>query len=140
MFPKDLQKAHDTVAARIKHRVDAKVRRKFKAAYRRIGSALDFELDGLKIVRPAAPKDVISEGQALHHCVGGYVKYVADGQCLILFVRRCEDIAKPFYTLELRGREVIQLRGANNAKATPEVQAFVDRWTREVLSGVNVAA
>ena len=56
------------------------------------------------------------------------------------FLRRCGDIAKPFYTIELRDREVVQLRGANNMKATPEVQAFVDRWTREVLSGVNVAA
>ena len=108
--------------------------------YKRIGDSLAFESQGMTILCPAAPRDIISEGQALHHCVGGYVKYVADGQCLILFLRRCEDIAKPFYTIELRDREVVQLRGANNMKATPEVQAFVDRWTREVLSGVNVAA
>jgi len=140
LFPKDLQKAHDAVAGRIKHRVDAKARRKFISMYKRIGDSLAFESQGMTILCPAAPRDIISEGQALHHCVGGYVKYVADGQCLILFVRRCEDIAKPFYTIELRDREVVQLRGANNMKATPEVQAFVDRWTREVLSGVNVAA
>lgn len=140
LFPKDLQKAHDAVAGRIKHRVDAKARRKFISMYKRIGDSLAFESQGMTILCPAAPRDIISEGQALHHCVGGYVKYVADGQCLILFLRRCEDIAKPFYTIELRDREVVQLRGANNMKATPEVQAFVDRWTREVLSGVNVAA
>ena len=64
---------------------------------------------------------------------GSYTKRVAVGECLILFLRRCENIDKPFYTIELREREVVQLKGANNTDATPEVQKFVECWTREVL-------
>lgn len=139
LFPKDLQKAHDIVAARIQHRVDAKARRKFRAVYKRVGDSLDFESQGMRIVCPAAPRDIIAEGQALHHCVGSYVNRIDDEKCLILFVRRCEDIAKPFYTIELRNREVVQLKGVGNTRATPEVQAFVDLWTREVLRSEKAA-
>lgn len=133
LYPKDLQKAHDIVSGRIKRRVDAKARRKFKAVYQRIGNSMDFEFNGMKIICPAVAGDIITEGQALHHCVGSYTKRVADGECLILFLRRCENIDKPFYTIELREREVMQIKGANNTDATPEVQKFVECWTREVL-------
>jgi len=139
LFPKDLQKAHDIVAARIQHRVDAKARRKFRAVYKRVGDSLDFESQGMRIVCPAAPRDIIAEGQALHHCVGSYVNRIDDEKCLILFVRRCEDVSKPFYTIELRNRDVVQLKGVNNTTATPEVQAFVDLWTREVLRSKKAA-
>ena len=140
VFPKDLQKSHDTVAGRIKHKADVKARRKFKAAYRRVGNSLNFEWEGLKIVCPSEPADVISEGQKLHHCVGGYVNRIARGDCLILFVRRCSDLTEPFYTVELRDGEVTQLKGMSNADATPEVQAFVNRWEREVLRKRKAAA
>ena len=139
LFPKDLQKAHDVVAGRIKHRADAKARRKFKAMYQRIGSSLDFESNGMKIICPATPSDLIAEGQALHHCVGSYTRRVASGESLILFLRRCEDIAKPFYTIEVQEQEVVQLKGANNTDATPEVQKLVDCWAREVLRGKRAA-
>ena len=133
LFPKDLQKAHDTVAGRIKHRADAKARRKFKAAYQRITKRLDYQYGGLKVVYPATPDDIIAEGQALHHCVGSYVNRVANKECLILFLRRCGDIAKPFYTIEVRGGKVTQIKGANNTDATPEVREFMECWAREVL-------
>ena len=133
LFPKDLQKAHDVVAGRIKHRADAKARRKFKAIYQRIGGSLDFESNGMKIICPAIPSDLIAEGQALHHCVGSYTRRVANGESLILFLRRCEDIAKPFYTIEVQEQEVVQLKGANNTDATPEVREFMECWAREVL-------
>ncbi|MBD5170051.1 MAG: hypothetical protein HDT20_08055 [Oscillibacter sp.] len=140
LFPKDLQKSHDAVAGRIKHKADAKTRRKFKAAYKRIAGILDYECDGMKIICPVTPDDVIAEGQTLHHCVGSYIHRIANGECLVLFVRRCEDISKPFYTIELKNQEVVQLRGKSNGEATPEVQKFVDRWTREVLQAQKAAA
>ena len=140
LFPKDLQKSHDQLAGRIKHKADAKMRRKFKAVYQRVGSTLEYERSGMKIVCPVTPDDIVSEGHELHHCVGGYVHRVANGECLILFLRRCEDIAKSFYTIELRDRKIVQLKGMSNADATPEVQKFVDRWTHEVLQAQKAAA
>lgn len=134
LYPKDLQKSHDKTAHRIKLKADAKVRREFKAAYNGITGRMDFEMEGMKIVYPAAPGDVIAEGNALHHCVGGYVERVAKRECVILFLRRCGEESKPFYTVEVRDWKVAQVRGRKNDPPTPEVQRFVEQWEREVLA------
>lgn len=133
LFPKDLQKSHDKVARRIKHKADAQMRRDFNAVYQRILNQLDYECNGLKIVYPATPDDIIAEGHALHHCVGSYVERVAKKECMILFLRRCEDVSKSFYTIEIRSKKVTQVRGMSNSDATPEINEFIERWTKDVL-------
>lgn len=140
--PKDLQKSHDKAAHRLKHKADAKTKRDFIAAYKGISEQLCFEKDGLKIICPSVPDDVISEGHALHHCVGIYIDRVARKECMILFVRKCCEETKPFYTVEIRGQEVIQVRGVGNCAATPEVQGFIDAFKQQVLlqGSVNNAA
>lgn len=133
LFPRDLQKAHDRAAAQWKQELDAKMRRDFHAAMESIRLHADFELDGMVVLCPQSPEDIIQEGQALHHCVGTYVDRVAKQECVILFLRRAAEADKPFYTLEIRNRKVVQARSANNRPATPKVQRFLDQWEREVL-------
>lgn len=134
LYPKDLQKSHDRTARRMKHKEDAKIKRDFIAVYRRLSGQLDFEKNGFKIVYPATPDDVIKEGHALHHCVGGYTERVAKGECVILFLRRCSDDSKPFYTVEVRNQKVVQVRGMKNCGMTPEIKSFIADWERRVLS------
>lgn len=133
LFPKDLREAHDKVQKRLKAKADAQMRRDFKEAMGAISGRLDFEQGGMRILLPATPDEIIAEGQALHHCVGGYVDRVAKHECVILFLRQCEDISKPFYTVEVRGREVVQVRGQHNGAPTPEVKTFMAQWERKVL-------
>lgn len=140
LFPKDLQRAHDRVAQRIKIKADAQMRRDFKAVYKRIMGQLDFEQDGMKIVYPASLDDVVAEGHALHHCVGNYVDRVAAHKTMILFLRRCEDVDKPYFTVEVQGRKVAQVRGMENKAAPPEVKRFMDSWEKRVLQGRAKAA
>ena len=140
LYPRDLQKAHDALSRRVKHKADARMRRDFKAVYKRVTGRMDYEYNGMKIVYPAAPDDIVAEGHALHHCVGTYVDRVARQECMILFLRRCDDIAKPFYTIEIRNQEVTQLKGMSNMDAVPEVREFIDRWTRDVLRPREAAA
>ena len=90
-------------------------------------------MDGMKVMVPAVPKDLVSEGHALHHCVGSYVGCMAKGECAILFLRRCAEEGKPFYTIEVRDGEVAQVRGMRNCGPTPEVSRFMKRWKEEVL-------
>ena len=139
LFPKDLQKSHDRVAERIKIKADMKMREDFQAAYKRVKGQLDFEWDGMKIVYPASLDEIITEGHALHHCVGGYVSKVAARKTMILFLRRCEAADKPFYTVEVLNGEVAQVRGIGNCDATPEVNAFMSRWKRQVLHAAPAA-
>lgn len=138
LYPADLQKAHDKVAKRIKIKADAKMRRDFKAAYKRIMGQLDFEQDGMKIVYPASLDDIVAEGNAQHHCVANYVDKVAAKKTMILFLRRCEAVSKPFYTVEVRGQKVVQVRGNSNQEPPPEVKKFMDIWERKVLHGRNL--
>lgn len=139
-YPADLQKAHDKAAHRLKHKADAKERRAFAAVYRNIAGQYEFEKDGMKIVYPSTPDDVISEGHLLHHCVGGYVERAANHECVILFLRHCNNETKPFYTIEVRGKQIIQVRGMKNCSATPEVDKFVKAWEQRVLTRINTAA
>lgn len=135
LFPADLQKSHDKVAQRIKVKADAKTRRDFKTAYKRIMGQLDFEQGGMKIVYPATLDDIVAEGQALHHCVGSYVDKVAARKTMILFLRRSEDVEKPFYTVEVKNQKIIQVRGHGNQDPTPDVRKFMQMWERKVLHG-----
>lgn len=140
LYPRDLQASHDRVAGHITARNDEGTKRAFKAAYACVGDGLDYEYRGMAIVRPDTPDEIVAEGNALHHCVGSYIGRIAKRECLILFLRRREDLAKPFYTIEVRHRRIIQVRGQGNRDPTPEVQNFVNHWTREVLRAAVLKA
>lgn len=139
-YPADFQKAHDKAAKRMKHKTDAKMKRNFKAIYKSIAGQFDFETDGMKIVYPATPDDVVKEGHALHHCVGSYVDRVVNNECVILFLRLCSDPSRSFYTIEIRGNKLVQVRGTGNCSATPEVDNFIRIWEQRVLSRIDTAA
>ena len=133
LYPNDLKKSHDKVAHHLKHKDDARIKREFMAGYKDIAGKLDFEKDGMEIVYPSLPEDVIAEGHALHHCVGSYLGRIAKHECIILFLRRCEDKDEPFYTIEIRGNGITQVRGMQNCDMTPEVETFIRAWERCVL-------
>ena len=140
LFPKDLQKSHDKTAHRYKQRKDALVKRDFISVYRQLSGQLDFEKDGMKIVYPATPDDVVKEGHALHHCVGSYTERVAEKECIILFLRKCSEEEKSFYTVEVRNQKAVQVRGKGNCSMTPEVKSFIAAWEQRVLSSRLPAA
>lgn len=133
LYPADLQKAHDRVQGRVKARADAQLRRDFETAIQAISQHLDYESDGMRIVLPASMEDLEAEGNALQHCVASYAERVAKHECVILFLRQCSNPNKPFFTVEIRNRKAVQVRGMKNCSATPEVQAFMAQWERRVL-------
>jgi hypothetical protein len=61
------------------------------------------------------------------------VESVAQGKCVIMFLRRTEHIDEPFYTVQLRDGEIQQARGYDNGARTPEVEKFLALWERKVL-------
>ena len=139
-YPADLQKAHDKVAGRLKHKEDARIKRAFMDVYKSIAGKYDFEKNGLKIVYPETPGAVVKEGHALHHCVGDYTNRVASHSCVILFLRQCCDLKKSFYTIEIRGSQIVQIRGMGNCVATPDVEKFIKSWKQRVLDRIEIAA
>lgn len=141
-FPKDLQKSHDRVSRRLKHKTDAKLKRDFTAVYKDIVGKFDFEQNGMKIAYPATSAELIDEGNALHHCVGDYAGRVARRESVILFLRQCSDESKPFFTIEVRvsDYEILQVRGSYNSSPTKQVQNFISVFKQQVLNKLYLAA
>jgi hypothetical protein len=129
LYPKDLQKAHDDMLTRVKEKESAELNAKIKARLSELALlSYSSETTGL-LIRPAASQsELISEGAALHHCVGGYAKAHANGETSIFFIRKNDAPDVPFYTLEYKNGAVQQNRGDKNCARTPEVTAFEKEW------------
>ncbi|MDY3927352.1 MAG: PcfJ domain-containing protein [Anaerotignum sp.] len=134
LFPKDLRAAHNRTMEQIKFEKNKADQEKFQKA---VESLEKFAWkNGNFIIRPArAQEELQHEGTALHHCVGGYIKRMAEGETAIFFIRRASDTDKPFYTLELKKKKVIQCRTLDNKsyEQDPEIKAFVDAWIEKVV-------
>lgn len=108
--------------------------------YCQIAGQLDYEKDGMKIVCPSTPDDLVTEGNALHHCVASYANRVANRECIILFLRQCSDESIPYYTIEVCGGKAVQVRSTGNCDMTPEIREFIATWEKRILSRIDIAA
>lgn len=133
-MPHDFMAMHTRLSEMIKHNESQEARRKFKenTAYRR---QLEFASGGLFIRQPNSMKEIVNEGKALHHCVGGYAQRHAFMKLHIMFIRRADKPDAPFYTVEvtLLG-EIKQVRGLRNCKTTPEVDAFIEAYKQHLAA------
>lgn len=133
LFPKNCAATHDREAERIQKINDAKKNKAFCMAYASFARKAALSSEALQIVCPKRANDLVDEGKALHHCVGNYIDKVAEGRCLIVFVRRVEEPKKPYVTVEVRDGKIAQIHGDHNSDPTEEVKKFVDLWSRKVL-------
>ncbi len=129
IFPKDLQRRHDEAVMQKKVTEDemtsAQIRARAESAS---WMAFEDKETGL-FIRPAeSHAELIHEGQVLNHCVRTYAQSVARGETMILFIRRLELPALPYFTLEFKNGKVNQNRGLRNCDRTPEVNAFEKKW------------
>lgn len=131
LFPRDLKQAHDKAQNMMKLEDVKQYDQQVAEAEKRLRRQYQFASDGLVVLPPHTAREIVAEGQKLHHCVDGYVKEVIDGKCAILFLRKTAAKEIPFYTVEVRDDRVIQVRGRGNCNPTPEVQKFLDAWLEE---------
>lgn len=80
-----------------------------------------------------SPAELVKEGNALSHCVGynGYDKKMANQETLIFFVRKLEELDKPFVTIEysLKTKQILQCYAYRNSKPEEKVLEFVNnKW------------
>ena len=144
LFPRHLKVAHDQVFMlwdmRMKQeRERAERQRKHNAnvqiaaLYKALTRQFKFTKDGLTIVLPQKAEDIVFEGHALHHCVGGRYDSHANGHCVILFIRKKDSPDKPYCTMEVANGRVVQVRGYDNETPAPEVKKFVSLWEQKKL-------
>lgn len=147
LYPKPLAQAHDRVLEERNKIRDKKKLEKLKEESKLIKKmaadlikSYGFETDKYIITVPKSAKEIIKEGQALHHCVGSYVERMATGSTVILFVRSKENIKKPFYTVEVREEKIIQCRGKNNCDMQDEIKEFIELFKKKRLQKEKVAS
>ena len=140
LFPKNLKEAHDRVNDLSDAELSAAYDRKIAKQFAQLQSRYQFEKNGLMIIPPGSAKEIVAEGQKLHHCVGRYVKDVVKSKCIILFIRQVKMPHKPYCTLELKNGAVVQARIEGNAAPPPKVQQFIETWKQKVLYASEDAA
>ncbi len=121
LFPKNLVAAHD-------RRVDAKeaiererrMRQNRELAEKMKGmlkerKKLEYSEGEYIIRQPVSAEEIVAEGAALSHCVGGYAERHAKGKLNIMFLRRKSEPDKPYYTIEVSTEfKIVQCRGYKN--------------------------
>lgn len=136
IWPPDLVRAHDRMMEAVKFAQQKELQAKFDAITLRC-AALAYEADGLCIRVAASETELIAEGKALKHCVGGYGNSHCQGRS-IFFVRETSAPDKPWYTLQVdieTGRQM-QLHGYRNDADTPippNVKDFVNKWLNSIV-------
>lgn len=138
IFPKHFEQAHQNVVnewnalKNEKEREKAKKRNNEYDVYREKYSEIySFEEDNLKVVVPNGCDEICAEGQNLRHCVGTYIDKVCKGLSVILFIRKINELNKSFYTMEVRGNEIIQVHGFGNKDMTEEVRNLVTDFAKQ---------
>lgn len=141
-YPQDLKQAHDLLLPRfteIKNIVEDELfQTKVKELYANFAQT-EWEEGDYLFVLPQKRSQLIVEGQALSHCVGGdhYYKEHLGGVYMICFVRKKDAPKKPFYTLQfhLYEKRIVQLYGYGNRQATPELRKAAQNFINRIAAG-----
>ena len=135
-WPEDLLEAHDRMSDAVTQFEARELASKFRIRRKQL-ARYAFQWRGL-LIRPAASqKELVEEGDALHHCVGTYAKDHANGKTAIFLVRRVKEPGNSYFTLELdEGKLTVrQNRGRRNCARTKEVEAFEAIWLAWLRTG-----
>jgi hypothetical protein len=145
-FPKDLKAAHDNAVEVANGMRDAEKSKAMKKLYDKYTKKYGFEENGFVVIAPKDTAEIVSEGQMMHHCVGGYADRHADGKLAILFIRRACAIDEPYATVEVHGSEVWQVQGMNNEPTWEKEEddgkafnTFLADWKKHIKKSKPVA-
>ena len=69
--------------------------------YAKHKAAWEFTYGNYTVVIPTKGQDIVEEGQKMHHCVGGYVNSVVEGNDYIVFIRHKDTPDVPYITCEV---------------------------------------
>ncbi len=83
--------------------------------------------EGLIVKVPETYADLKIEGISLENCIGTYIDQIAKGKTFIFFIRKIEDVDKPFFAMEYRDGEIRQIHGFANCNANEVVSNFCQK-------------
>lgn len=149
-LPRDFHKKHEQLAEIERALAEEKLAKKTAQQDRLIAELteyrrkLEFKHNGLILIQPKSVREIVDEGAALSHCVGGYAERHAKGALHIMFLRRADQPTAPWYTMEVsKELKIVQCRGYKNnvernggSPKAPEVVEFENVY-REYLTVIR---
>lgn len=130
LYPKQFKKAHREATKKIDIKESEKFIKGFTKSYNKY-KQYEFKKGNLIIMAVKLPEQLYEESEKLDHCVRTYDEDVAKGKTEIMFIRQKDKPNKPYFTLELKGRKVKQVRGKNNKDPNEDVIKFVRTWSNK---------
>ena len=131
LCPKNFNKMHDKLSRRISSMKNEKYEKAIAKKYKEF-KKFSFSNFELSIFPAKNSYEIVNEGNKLEHCVGSYVRKVAEENIEILLLRKKESIDEPYVTVELVGKkEVRQVHGYKNNVTKPlgkDVINFIYEW------------
>lgn len=134
-MPRDFKGIHTRLTAIVKYNATKEMQEQLtqRMAERK---PLEFAYGGLFIRQPESMQEIIDEGKALYHCVGGYAERHAKGALHIMFIRTADKPDVSYYTMEISTEgKIVQVRGLRNCNPTAAVKALIAAYT-EYLAGI----
>lgn len=140
----DVTEMHDIVTSVYNLKRNEIRAKAFKEAIKKVeGYEYSTKTDKFAVVIPKTADDVANEGIELHHCVKSYIPKIAEGRTNIVFIRKVDDLEKPFFTVEVSNEKSIEQVhgfGNRNANTEPGLTEFVKKWAKAKklkINGIN---
>jgi len=142
LFPRHFKASHDQAQELVKVKETFKEDKIIRGMYQELNKQFEFNDEDYSIRLPKTAREIIREGHELHHCVSTYIKSVANGKTLIVFIRKANDPYNPFYTMELHPGDfkLVQVRGKNNFNASKELEPLIEKYRAHLTKSQSTAA
>lgn len=129
-YPSSLKKEHDITVFSFNKIKDELAREMFAESTAKYKN-LEWKDKNLQTVVPSTPEEVVQEGKSLSHCVASYVGRITDSSTQIVFIRKNDEVNRPFYTMEIVDGVILQVKGFANCAPTTEVKDFVKAFAEK---------
>ena len=133
-FEDSIDSMHDLVMEIATTIKNEEYEKSFKAAVQKLDKWVYEDDKQFAAIAPSKMVELTEEGIKLHHCVGSYIQRVASGYTNIMFIRKKEDLSKPFYTVEITNDGSIQqIHGSCNCNVAKgsDLEKFVGNWIKQ---------
>ncbi|QFP93396.1 UNVERIFIED_ORG: hypothetical protein Xoosp15_131 [Xanthomonas phage Xoo-sp15] len=129
-YPRYLRTMHDIVARNYNSALDTDTINLFNKQVERYQNLATDRLNGYKVILPKEPKDIITEGNSLQHCVASYVRRVAQGKSIIVFLREKDEVDASLVTVEIMDNRIVQARGFGNRTPAEEEKKALQMFSK----------
>lgn len=143
-LPPDLHEAHARLSERERRLLKRGKNEKFRTR-RRLLAWMKWKWGGMFIRPIDSAEEIVREGEEQNNCVAGYANRHADGETIIMVLRKRSEPRKPWHTVEIDPKTLAcrQCYAAYNHNRTPEAAEFMDKYLdhlREVTKMIRRSA